>query len=219
MEKRNSLAWGPLVEELEKNTPEKIWVVREELLPAETFEIQKVESHFILVLEGILRLENENKQILHYFASDSVLYQSPYELRVQETPRLVAETEAKIVLLHREFFLNYAANKPRYYEKLMRAIMTNAASFMFELMRNDVVGEDKVMYSFQQLIQSLSLESQEGFYELPPFIHVQSLSRYTHVSRKSIYAYLEKLEERNLIKRQDNLLFIKSLSLRIARKE
>lgn len=212
-------AWSPLVKELEHHSPEAMWVIRESLLRAESFEIQKLEPHFILVLDGVLRLENENKQILHYFSTDSVFYQSPYELRVQDKLTLVAETEAQLVLLHREFFLNYAANKPRYYEKLMRAIMANAASFMFELMRNDVKGEAKLMYSFQQLVQSLNLESREGFYTFPSFITVQSLAQYSHLSRKSMYAYLEKLEARGLVQRSNHLLRVKNLSLRKAWKE
>lgn len=214
MEKRNSWTWLSLVDELETNSPEASWVIREILPEAKPFEIQKLEPHFILILEGVLRLENQNKQILHYFAPDSVLYQSPYELRVQDKLMLVAEADAKIVLLHREFFLNYAANKPHYYEKLMRATMANAASFMFELMRNDITGEDKLMYSFQQLIHSLNLESRGEFYELPHFINLQSLSRYSHVSRKSMYTYLEKLERRGLIKRQRSILSVKNPFLR-----
>lgn len=108
--------WSTLIGELEHNTPEKVWIVREELNISEVFEIQKLEAHFILVLEGVLRMENEHQQILHYFRENNVIYQSPYELRVQNKLRLVAETPAHIVLLHREFFLNYATNQPAYSE-------------------------------------------------------------------------------------------------------
>lgn len=155
--------WSTLIGELEHNTPEKVWIVREELNISEVFEIQKLEAHFILVLEGVLRMENEHQQILHYFRENNVIYQSPYELRVQNKLRLVAETPAHIVLLHREFFLNYATNQPAYSEKLVRAIMDNAASFMFELMKNDLKSEDRLAYSLQQLCQSLELEVKMSF--------------------------------------------------------
>lgn len=155
--------WSTLIGELEHNTPEKVWIVREELNISEVFEIQKLEAHFILVLEGVLRMENEHQQILHYFRENNVIYQSPYELRVQNKLRLVAETPAHIVLLHREFFFNYATNQPAYSEKLVRAIMDNAASFMFELMKNDLKSEDRLAYSLQQLCQSLELEVKMSF--------------------------------------------------------
>ncbi|HDA9567843.1 TPA: Crp/Fnr family transcriptional regulator, partial [Listeria innocua] len=56
--------WSTLIGELEQNTPEKVWIIREELNISEVFEIQKLEAHFILVLEGVLRMENEHQQIL-----------------------------------------------------------------------------------------------------------------------------------------------------------
>lgn len=168
--------WSTLIGELEHNTPEKVWIVREELNISEVFEIQKLEAHFILVLEGVLRMENEHQQILHYFRENNVIYQSPYELRVQNKLRLVAETPAHIVLLHREFFLNYATNQPAYSEKLVRAIMDNAASFMFELMKNDLKSEDRLAYSLQQLCQSLELEVKNEFYLLPHYINKNKLA-------------------------------------------
>lgn len=160
------MEWLTLIDELEHNTPEKVWVVREELDTAEVFEIKKLEAHFILVLDGVLRMENKHQQILHYFMKNNVIYQSPYELRVQNKLKLVAETPAQIVLLHREFFLNYATNKSLYSEKLMRAIMENSANFMFELMKNDLKAEDRLAYSLQQICQSLTLERENEYYIL-----------------------------------------------------
>lgn len=196
--------WSTLIGELEQNTPEKFWIIREELNISEVFEIQKLEAHFILVLEGVLRMENEHQQILHYFRKNSVIYQSPYELRVQNKLRLVAETPAQIVLLHREFFLNYAANKASYSEKLMRAIMDNSASFMFELMKNDLNSEGRLAYSLQQLCQSLELEVKNEFYLLPDYVNKNKLALYSNISRKSLYKYLQNLERKGQIKMKDN---------------
>ncbi|EAG9322486.1 Crp/Fnr family transcriptional regulator [Listeria monocytogenes] len=201
--------WSTLIGELEYNTPEKGWIIREELNISEAFEIQKLEAHFILVLEGVLRMENEHQQILHYFRKNSVIYQSPYELRVQNKLRLVAETPAQIVLLHREFFLNYAANKASYSEKLMRAIMDNSASFMFELMKNDLNSEGRLAYSLQQLCQSLELEVKNEFYLLPDYVNKNKLALYSNISRKSLYKYLQNLERKGQIKMKDNQIFVR----------
>ncbi len=201
--------WSTLIGELEQNTPEKFWIIREELNISEVFEIQKLEAHFILVLEGVLRMENEHQQILHYFRKNSVIYQSPYELRVQNKLRLVAETPAQIVLLHREFFLNYAANKASYSEKLMRAIMDNSASFMFELMKNDLNSEGRLAYSLQQLCQSLELEVNNEFYLLPDYVNKNKLALYSNISRKSLYKYLQNLERKGQIKMKDNQILVR----------
>lgn len=201
--------WSTLIGELEHNTPEKVWIVREELNISEVFEIQKLEAHFILVLEGVLRMENEHQQILHYFRENNVIYQSPYELRVQNKLRLVAETPAHIVLLHREFFLNYATNQPAYSEKLVRAIMDNAASFMFELMKNDLKSEDRLAYSLQQLCQSLELEVKNEFYLLPHYINKNKLALYSDISRKSLYKYLQNLERKGQIKMNGNQILVR----------
>ncbi|EFP2887300.1 Crp/Fnr family transcriptional regulator [Listeria monocytogenes] len=201
--------WSTLIGELEQNTPEKFWIIREELNISEAFEIQKLEAHFILVLEGVLRMENEHQQILHYFRKNSVIYQSPYELRVQNKLRLVAETPAQIVLLHREFFLNYAANKASYSEKLMRAIMDNSASFMFELMKNDLNSEGRLAYSLQQLCQSLELEVKNEFYLLPDYVNKNKLALYSNISRKSLYKYLQNLERKGQIKMKDNQILVR----------
>lgn len=201
--------WSTLIGELEQNTPEKFWIIREELNISEVFEIQKLEAHFILVLEGVLRMENEHQQILHYFRKNSVIYQSPYELRVQNKLRLVAETPAQIVLLYREFFLNYAANKASYSEKLMRAIMDNSASFMFELMKNDLNSEGRLAYSLQQLCQSLELEVKNEFYLLPDYVNKNKLALYSNISRKSLYKYLQNLERKGQIKMKDNQILVR----------
>ncbi len=201
--------WSTLIGELEQNTPEKFWIIREELNISEAFEIQKLEAHFILVLEGVLRMENEHQQILHYFRKNSVIYQSPYELRVQNKLKLVAETPAQIVLLHREFFLNYAANKASYSEKLMRAIMDNSASFMFELMKNDLNSEGRLAYSLQQLCQSLELEVNNEFYLLPDYVNKNKLALYSNISRKSLYKYLQNLERKGQIKMKDNQILVR----------
>ncbi|EAK8405836.1 Crp/Fnr family transcriptional regulator [Listeria monocytogenes] len=201
--------WSTLIGELEQNTPEKFWIIREELNISEAFEIQKLEAHFILVLEGVLRMENEHQQILHYFRKNSVIYQSPYELRVQNKLKLVAETPAQIVLLHREFFLNYAANKASYSEKLMRAIMDNSASFMFELMKNDLNSEGRLAYSLQQLCQSLELEVKNEFYLLPDYVNKNKLALYSNISRKSLYKYLQNLERKGQIKMKDNQILVR----------
>lgn len=201
--------WSTLIGELEYNTPEKGWIIREELNISEAFEIQKLEAHFILVLEGVLRMENEHQQILHYFRKNSVIYQSPYELRVQNKLKLVAETPAQIVLLHREFFLNYAANKASYSEKLMRAIMDNSASFMFELMKNDLNSEGRLAYSLQQLCQSLELEVKNEFYLLPDYVNKNKLALYSNISRKSLYKYLQNLERKGQIKMKDNQILVR----------
>ncbi|EAD7212975.1 Crp/Fnr family transcriptional regulator [Listeria monocytogenes] len=201
--------WSTLIGELEYNTPEKGWIIREELNISEAFEIQKLEAHFILVLEGVLRMENEHQQILHYFRKNSVIYQSPYELRVQNKLKLVAETPAQIVLLHREFFLNYAANKASYSEKLMRAIMDNSASFMFELMKNDLNSEGRLAYSLQQLCQSLELEVKNEFYLLPDYVNKNKLALYSNISRKSLYKYLQNLERKGQIKMSGNQILVR----------
>lgn len=201
--------WSTLIGELEQNTPEKFWIIREELNISEAFEIQKLEAHFILVLEGVLRMENEHQQILHYFRKNSVIYQSPYELRVQNKLKLVAETPAQIVLLHREFFLNYAANKASYSEKLMRAIMDNSASFMFELMKNDLNSEGRLAYSLQQLCQSLELEVKNEFYLLPDYVNKNKLALYSNISRKSLYKYLQNLERKGQIKMSGNQILVR----------
>ncbi|MBC1360612.1 Crp/Fnr family transcriptional regulator [Listeria welshimeri] len=203
------MEWLTLIDELEHNTPEKVWVVREELDTAEVFEIKKLEAHFILVLDGVLRMENEHQQILHYFMKNNVIYQSPYELRVQNKLKLVAETPAQIVLLHREFFLNYAANKSFYSEKLMRAIMENSANFMFELMKNDLKAEDRLAYSLQQICQSLTLERENEYYILPEYINKNKLALYSNISRKSLYSYLQKLENKEVVKVNGNQILVR----------
>lgn len=38
--------WSTLIGELEHNTPEKVWIVREELNISEVFEIQKIRGAF-----------------------------------------------------------------------------------------------------------------------------------------------------------------------------
>lgn len=202
--------WSPLIEELEEQTPNKGWIIQENLKVGEAFKIKKLEPHFILILDGVLRMENENKQILHFFAKDNVIYQSPFDLRVDDKLILVAETKAKLVLLHREFFLNYASNKPHYFEKLMRAIMENSANFMFELMKNDISAENRLAYSFQNLCQSLNLPVEDGFSRIPSFITKQKMAQYSNLSRKSIYSYLDKLIQKDFLKVEDDDLWIRS---------
>lgn len=189
-----------MIHDLDENKLDEVDVKSENLKRNEVFDLQKLSRHLLIVESGTLHLENINFQILQFFSKENVIHQSPFDLGLQNQLHLVADTSVKVILIDREYFLNFAANKPSYMEWLLEAVLKNSSGLCFELMKYDLSTESRITYVMQKLCEKDRVtENNRGYKEIPSYMNKMKLAKYGGVSRKNLDLKLEVLQEKELV--------------------
>ncbi|WP_255377786.1 MULTISPECIES: Crp/Fnr family transcriptional regulator [unclassified Listeria] len=199
-----------MVEDLNQSKVYPSHVAFETIQRNQTLEIQKMDTHIVIILEGCFHLENKTFQILQFFVPGNVIHQSPYKMGVHDQLRLISDSETQVAFVNREFFLNFASNKIEYMEWLLNAVTENSSAFCFELMKFDLPTDKRIIYTLQTFCQKVEAPEINGYFEIPSFITKTMLSKYGGVSRKTLDKILINLVNQNLLKREDGNTFVKS---------
>ncbi len=199
-----------MVEELNQNKVYPSHVTFETVQRNQTLDIQKMDTHILIVLEGSFHLENKTFQILQFFVPGNAIHQSPYKMNVHDKLRLISDGETQIAFVHREFFLNFASNKIEYMEWLLNAVSENSSAFCFELMKFDLPTDKRIIYTLQTFCQKVEAPEINGYFEIPSFITKTMLSKYGGVSRKTLDKILANLHLQGLLKEQDGFTYVTS---------
>ncbi|MBC2285444.1 Crp/Fnr family transcriptional regulator [Listeria booriae] len=205
-----------ILEDLIQNTPNSNWITIETVDKKTIIDNQKLYNDFLIILDGTLHLENKNSQILHFFTNSHIIYHSPFDLGIENQLRIIANTDMEVAFVNREFFLNFAANKPSYMEWLLTAVLRNSSGLCFELMKHDLPTEPRITYTLQSFCDTLDLQAdddEEEYVEIPSYLNKSKLAHYGNVSRKNLNEKLDILEEKEEVKRADNKLYIRVESL------
>lgn len=198
-----------MLQELNENKVYPSYVVFETMGKNQKLDVQKLNTHLLIVLEGSLHLENKNSQILQFFVPGNTIHQSPFVMNAQDSLKVMSDCESEIVLVHREFFLNFASNKIEYMEWLLEAVTENSSAFCFELMKFNLLPEKRIIYTLQTFCKKIHAREDSGYFKLPDFITKTMLSRYGGVSRKTLDKILVDLAEQRLLIKQDDTFFVK----------
>ncbi|MBC6296143.1 Crp/Fnr family transcriptional regulator [Listeria sp. FSL L7-1517] len=203
-----------ILEDLESNKADNDWVTYDTLSEGTTLENSHLLKHFLILEKGILHLENQNSQILQFFTAGDIVFLSPFDLNVDMQLKLVCDENAKIVFVDREYFLNFAANKVSYMEWLLKSVLSNTSALCFELMKHDLPADERIVYTLQRVCEKTKPEeTTKDYYEVPTFLNKTKMAQYGSMSRKNLYNKLETLEEKNLVKRKNEKVFVKSIAI------
>lgn len=204
-----------ILEDLMQNTPNSTWITIEKVNQKSVIDNRKLYSDFLIILEGTLHLENRNSQILHFFTNSHIIYHSPFDLGIENQLKIIANTDMEVAFVNREFFLNFAANKPSYMEWLLTSVLRNSSGLCFELMKHDLPTEPRITYTLQSFCDTLDLASddEDEYVEIPSYLNKSKLANYGNVSRKNLNEKLDILEEKDRVKRTANKLYIRVANL------
>ncbi|EUJ44758.1 hypothetical protein [Listeria riparia] len=204
-----------ILEDLMQNTPNSTWITIEKVNQKSVIDNRKLYSDFLIILEGTLHLENRNSQILHFFTNSHIIYHSPFNLGIENQLKIIANTDMEVAFVNREFFLNFAANKPSYMEWLLASVLRNSSGLCFELMKHDLPTEPRITYTLQSFCDTLDLASddEDEYVEIPSYLNKSKLANYGNVSRKNLNEKLDILEEKDRVKRTANKLYIRVANL------
>ncbi|MBC6309723.1 Crp/Fnr family transcriptional regulator [Listeria sp. FSL L7-1582] len=173
-----------------------------------------VEEKIILVLGGILHLENDSgseQRILTYLKG---FYLLDLDALFEGTPReitLISDTEVEIIEIDRDIFLRYALKKPSYMELVLVSHARVLSKIYTESSKIYKKTSLKVKNALQNLYNDdilMMSDKESGWYGIPDFMTKKGLASYAQVSRKTLSMEIRKLEQNNSLKFIDNQMFI-----------
>ncbi|MBC8922223.1 Crp/Fnr family transcriptional regulator, partial [Escherichia coli] len=100
--------------------------------------------------------------------------------------RLVCDTDVSLIFIDREYFLNYATNKPSYMEWLLEETLINNKNLYNELIKYDLSAEERIVYALQYLCDKLEIESENGYQQIPKYINKIKMAKYGKISTVKI---------------------------------
>ncbi|MBC1418493.1 Crp/Fnr family transcriptional regulator [Listeria fleischmannii] len=195
--------------DLNQNKADSDWVRIMSIPKTSSIPGKYFKEEFIIVLEGVLHLGNKNKQIILFFSEGDVINQQVSDLNITNKLELICDTDVKLAFVYREYFLNFATNKPSYLEWLLEMSLSNNLNLYNEIMKHDYSTEDRLMYSLRYLSKKLNISCEDGFCKLPPFINKVNLSKYSNLSRKYLDIMLDSLVQQNLIRIESKSIYVK----------
>lgn len=134
-----------MIRDLNKNKLEKNWIRCEKL--SKKIDTETFQDEFIIITKGILHVENKKFHILHFFSNGDIINHQVAIISGENELRLICDTEVSLIYIDREFFFNYATNKPSYMEWLLEATLVNNKNLYNELIKYDLSAEDRIVYN------------------------------------------------------------------------
>lgn len=204
-----------MVQELDKYKLKDKWIRYVKLSKNKTIKGETFLDEFIIITNGILHVENKKFQILHFFSNGDIINQQVAAISGKNELHLVCDTDVSLVFVDREYFLNYAANKPSYMEWLLEATLVNNKNLYNELIKYDLSAEERIVYALQYLCEKLEIESKDGYQEIPKYINKMKMAKYGKISRKLLNEKLLLLIEKEVLKEKQGRLYIKKVENKV----
>lgn len=201
-----------MVQELNKYKLKDKWIRCEKLSKNKNIKGETFLDEFIIIANGILHVENKKFQILHFFSNGDIINQQVASISGENELHLVCDTEVSLVFIDREYFLNYATNKPSYMEWLLEATLVNNKNLYNELIKYDLSAEERIVYALQYLCEKLEIESEDGYQQIPKYINKMKMAKYGKISRKLLNEKLLLLIDKEILKEKQGKFYIKKES-------
>ncbi|WP_270996008.1 Crp/Fnr family transcriptional regulator [Listeria seeligeri] len=201
-----------MVQELNKYKLKDKWIRCEKLSKNKIIKGETFLDEFIIIANGILHVENKKFQILHFFSNGDIINQQVASISGENELHLVCDTEVSLVFIDREYFLNYATNKPSYMEWLLEATLVNNKNLYNELIKYDLSAEERIVYALQYLCEKLEIENEDGYQQIPKYINKMKMAKYGKISRKLLNEKLLLLIDKEILKEKQGKFYIKKES-------
>ncbi|MBC1342405.1 Crp/Fnr family transcriptional regulator [Listeria welshimeri] len=201
-----------MIRDLNKNKLEKNWIRCEKLSKNKKIDTETFQDEFIIITNGILHVENKKFHILHFFSNGDIINQQVAAISGENELSLICDTEVSLVYIDREFFLNYATNKPSYMEWLLEATLVNNKNLYNELIKYDLSAEDRIVYTLQYLCEKLEIESENGYQQIPKYINKIKMAKYGKISRKQLNEKIMLLLNKKILKENKGIYYIKKVA-------
>ncbi len=198
-----------ILKDLNTNKLDNSWINFEKLVKNSIIDGNRFLNEFIVVHDGIMHMENKNAQILHFFSKGDVINQQVSGLNLEKNLFLVCDTDVEMTFVNREYFLNFATNKPSYMEWLLEMTLLNNMNLYNELIKYDFSTEGRVVYTLQYLCEKLKTNQKNDYFIVPAFINKVKLAKYGNISRKQLDKILESLTKKELIRIEDKRFYVK----------
>lgn len=189
-----------ILEDLETNKLDDAWMNSQKLAKNSIINDDRFKNEFIIIHDGVLHLQNANTQIIHFFSKGDVINQQVSNLNLIEKLYLVCDTEVELTFINREYFFNFAVNKPSYLEWLLEMTLMNNLNLYNELIKYEFSTENKIVHTLQHLCIKLNTECQNNYLVVPPFINKYKLAKYSNISRTQLDKTLVSLNRKEMIK-------------------
>ncbi len=199
-----------IIKDLKRNQADSTWVRQMDLVKNTLISGKYFKNEFMIVMDGILHLENKNKQIILFFSKGDVINQLVSELSTNNNLQLVCDTDVTLTFVYREYFLNFATNKPSYLKWFLDMSLVNNMNLYDELIKYQYPSEERLLSSLKTLCEKLSISERNGYYQIPVFISKVTLSKYSNISRQQLDMLLATLIQKNVIKMEQRTLYFKS---------
>lgn len=201
-----------MIRDLNKNKLEKNWIRFEKLPKNKKIDTETFQDEFIIITKGILHVENKKFHILHFFSNGDIINHQVAIISGENELRLICDTEVSLIYIDREFFLNYATNKPSYMEWLLEATLVNNKNLYNELIKYDLSAEDRIVYTLQYLCEKLEIESENGYQQIPKYINKIKMAKYGKISRKQLNKKISLLLNKKILKESKGTYYIKKVA-------
>lgn len=189
-----------MLEKLNLFKLENNWVQRVKLKKGEFLSKEDVLKNIIWVEKGILHSElkiKEKFQVFTLIKSNEIIYPSSVEYE-KNNWRIVADIPSKIILINKEYFLNYATVEPVYMEWLL-----DKANDNFHKASNELTKYARGLEVQETIEQILEIMEKEGVSkeELLHYFSKKKLASYTQVTRGTFYTSWKKLEDNGFFRK------------------
>ncbi|EAC3621557.1 Crp/Fnr family transcriptional regulator [Listeria monocytogenes] len=198
-----------MIRELDKYKLQDKWVRFEKLSKNKKINSETFQDEFIIITNGILHVENKKFQILHFFSNGDIINQQVAKISGENELRLVCDTDVSLIFIDREYFLNYATNKPSYMEWLLEETLINNKNLYNELIKYDLSAEERIVYALQYLCDKLEIESENGYQQIPKYINKIKMAKYGKISRKQLNEKIILLLDKEVLKEKKGRFYIK----------
>ncbi|MBC1483163.1 hypothetical protein HCJ52_12880 [Listeria sp. FSL L7-1485] len=153
-----------------------------------------LQKNIVIVEKGILHSEvkiNEKYQFFIVIQSDDIIY-PPAMKSESNSWRVVADTSAKVILINKEYFLNYATVEPKYMEWLLTKMNEVFHKTSFEVTK--FTQEWGVKTTIEHIYEVMEKEGMDKN-QLSRCFSKQNLISYAQVSRYIFDNEWDKLRE------------------------
>lgn len=198
-----------IIDDLEINKLDSSWIVSQKLVKNSIINDDRFKNEFIIIYDGILHMQNADTQIIHFFSRGDVINQQVSSLNLEEKLFLVCDTDVELAFINREYFFNFAVNKPSYMEWLLEKTLMNNLNLYNELIKYEFSTENKVIHTLQHLCNKLGAQRKNNYFVLPSFINKFKLAKYCNISRTQLNKTLDSLIQKEVIQIENKIICVK----------
>ncbi|EFR96251.1 Crp/Fnr family transcriptional regulator [Listeria ivanovii] len=196
-----------MIAELDRGKLEDSWIRKETFNRNEVIQKESCINEFIIVLEGVLHIENKNFHILHFFFGGDIVNKQLTKINEDNEFNLICDTEVFVVHVNREYFLNFATSKTVYLEWLIEKTLNNNKNLYSELIKNELTAEERIIYSLQHICDKAHINSEKQ--KIPSYMHKLKIAKYAGVFCTVLYEKLPLLIKKNILEERNGTLYLK----------